>query len=1293
MHALSKPKTIESIWCVRKDFTQMKKRKCILIALLVMLSLILPGAAAYADEGAVWTYDENNLYVSFSGDLSGDVVIPDEVDGYAPNALKYGTFSGQNAVTSITLPSDMYVLQDGAISDMEGLTSVTLNEGLEYIGASNFLNCPALTEITVPASVRMVDGAFGSSLTQITFLGECPMFLNENFCFFMMPDEYTIYVPDDRLDEYTQALAACDVSPDHIQPSGQNAVPVEQPDMSEWFDVDEETGTIIAYKAFHAYVEIPAVINGVAITSIGEGALSGDYSIYGITFPEGLEEIGASAFYAASNITYISFPSTLRTIGDEAFFNAQASVIDWSEGLEQIGARAFMYDYEKTIELPSTVRTIGESAFESGHCMELHLSGDIEHIGARAFASTQLNYIVLDTYDVIDIASDAFTDTYVADVDLPWDSTIETRDAYTALLSDQCPDATVWINNPASAGVADYPEDGTYTLMDSVWTSYTGDDNCLTIWTSSNGVNITTLGEGLFKGNADIRAFYPHHCGWFTTIGDEAFADSGLEFIEMFPSITTIGSGAFRNCTNLTALTLPESLESIAADALDGCTSLTELIVLCDPAILPEGLLDSCTSLTEIYAAEDATDEQVETLSNIAGYPWYNPVTRIGEESAFEAMPYNPTSGDDFWYDETYSRIDQYNGYELNLVLPRDIDGIALTALGNSMMERAKADDDGNIELPVRSLVIPENYTTAYAYAFDGCESLETVICYAPLEQIPDAMFNNCKNLRNVVFVNGVRSIGQYVFSGCESLETVYIGDKVIDISEYAFLNDGGETAFDGDKCITDPAQMPDLDALLSEVKSDAMQAPDDDQTSNAVLTAQPVGEEGMAYVGKWNCVSMVFDGESMSPADFGMTMTVVLNEDGTMLTYYNDESEESVWGIADGIAYIEDMPVYVDDQGRLIVEEEGEKLIFEPYDGEVPVPTEAATAVEQPATVNADAEAFVGNWNCETIVIEGVNVAMSDLDMTLILTLSEDGSAVIYSDEELNYGTWSALDGVVDIADMTGTMNADGNLVIDDEDSQMIFVPYDGEMPVVDDAVDVTQPTETAEPVETAEPTETPEPAESANIASDYVGTWVCVIMKAGGAEYNLGELGVDMHLTVYEDGTAELYDCGEVETSELDVIDGVMYIEGMAFALDDEGNLILSEGDNALTFVRGEPDDIIGSTEESRLNVKYVCTGATVNDFEMDAASLGAEYALTFYEDGSLEMILAGTTLTDLTWTHEVTLEETGAELNKFVIDYYGMNLDATWTDTGFDLNYFNSMIMHFAKEGEEGVDKLII
>ena len=1129
----------------------MKKITIILLTLCLLL-----GGMALAEEGvappmgeAVWLYDETNNSVYVEGELQGDVTIPASINEHASYALQFSALCDQNSVTSLTLPDTMYVLQETAVANMSSLQSVTLNDGLEVIAASNFNRCPSLTSVTIPASVKLIDNAFMQcdSLKEIRFTGVCPTFVQTAFCFWWMPDDYVIYVPDDQYDAYAAALQDANGAVDHLQPSGQNAVLWDSKAQDDWFVFDADTGAINGYTQYHAYLEIPGTIGGVAVKSISEQAMRRDYSLFGVVLPEGLEYVGKEAFYYAGNLCYVKLPSTLKTIDDDAFNHIKGSRIEWSEGLETIGARAFQGNTMTTLTLPSTVKTIGEGAFERTPLGELHLSGDLQSIGSRAFVDCFLTYMAFDFHEPIDIAPDAFAGSNVADLDLPWDSSFENQAAYAEILREQCPNCTVWINNPVNGGVAENPiyDESICMFENGVWTMYQGDQPELTPWTWYDDIQVSGLGDGVFKGNQTIRSFYPHHCCWFTTIGDEAFADSSVEYVELFGSITTIGNGAFRNCLNIKELILPASLTSIGADALAGCDNLQTLTVLCDPAILPDGLLDECFAHTQIYAAPNATDEQVRILSEKAHRPWYAPVSRVGEPvNDLVQMPYAMFLIDDFWYDTEYARLDRYHGYELNLYLPREAEGMSLNTIGGDMMGRARGGDNYDMELPVRSVVVPENYTNIAYGAFIGCETLETFICYAPLDSVPDCMFQGCTNLREVVFVNGVRSVGSYVFDGCENLETVYLGQYVQQISETAFEGCNG---FDQSKCITDPALMPDVEALLTAVKSAPMPEPTPEPTP---APAVPVGEAGAPYVGLWQADILEMDGESYPVADMGMEMNFTLNADGTAESYDGEVAETGTWTVENGVVTLDGMPMTAED-GKLVMEEDGMKLIFVKEDG-------ASVPAADAAPVSGDGAAYVGTWQANLLEMDGESYPVADMGLVMYFTLNADGTAESYDGEVAETGTWAFENGAVIVDGVEIQVTEDGRLLMEDADSKLFFVRTDA-------APDVSAIE--AEPV-------SPETETAAS---------------------------VDL---------------------------------------------------------------------SSRMDIRYVCQSAETEGVTLDASLLGGEYSLTLHADGTADFVMVGSLIPGLPWTQD---GET------ILIDYFGNSMVALPTETGFDLNFFDSMLLH--------------
>lgn len=64
-----------------------------------------------------------------------------------------------------------------------------------------------------------------------------------------------------------------------------------------------------------------------------------------------------------------------------------------------------------------------------------------------------------------------------------------------------------------------------------------------------------------------------------TIIGDYAFRDcSGLTNVTM-PNVTSIGNGAFSDCSGLTTLTIPNLVTSIGDSAFYRCSGLTSITI------------------------------------------------------------------------------------------------------------------------------------------------------------------------------------------------------------------------------------------------------------------------------------------------------------------------------------------------------------------------------------------------------------------------------------------------------------------------------------------------------------------------------------------------------------------------------------------------------------------------------------------------------------------------------------------------------------------------------------------
>lgn len=90
----------------------------------------------------------------------------------------------------------------------------------------------------------------------------------------------------------------------------------------------------------------------------------------------------------------------------------------------------------------------------------------------------------------------------------------------------------------------------------------------------------------------------------------------------------------------------------------------------------------------------------------------------------------------------------------------------------------------------------------------------------------------------------------------------------------------------------------------------------------------------------------------------------------------------------------------------------------------------------------------------------------------------------------------------------------------------------------------------------------------------------------------------------------------------------------------------------------------------------MKFVCVNADVEGYTLDASMLGGEYSLVLHENGTTDFVMVGTAVPGVLWSM--------GENGNVLLDYYGTIMELVWMDTSFDLNCFDTMLMHFAAQG---------
>ena len=105
--------------------------------------------------------------------------------------------------------------------------------------------------------------------------------------------------------------------------------------------------------------------------------------------------------------------------------------------------------------------------------------------------------------------------------------------------------------------------------VDEIYYNVTGD--------SSVTVTYKDISTNTYSGNVTIPEIVNYNgiCYTIIEIGEYAFRYcSGLTSVAIPNSVTTIGHEAFRECSGIKRMDIPQSITSIEASAFLGCTSL-----------------------------------------------------------------------------------------------------------------------------------------------------------------------------------------------------------------------------------------------------------------------------------------------------------------------------------------------------------------------------------------------------------------------------------------------------------------------------------------------------------------------------------------------------------------------------------------------------------------------------------------------------------------------------------------------------------------------------------------------
>lgn len=706
----------------------------------------------------------------------------DSVMGYYNSETKELNFYGQGEVDADVIGT--YVTAEAK----QNATSITFDSYITGIAENAFENFPNLETITIPTNITKIESfafKYCPKLKTIMILGSntaTTLSLGQ-YAFYKKPNAtnakltFTLARQVECLEYYTKKPSSNLFTPDNTYLESIVIAGNYVQSIPEMLFINCKGLTTVTFSHVGNLKSIgtQAFQECTELTTLSTDGTSGK-------LPDAITTIAVKAFYDCSKLAKVSFSTTsnLTTIGKEAFENtgitsltipgkvtsigtdafknnSELATVTIREGVTSIPNNIFLNCYKlSSLSLPSTLKTIGDGAFKYNMALKtVNLPSGLTTIGSEAFAGAGLTSI--DLSRVTNLGTFAFQDCKSL-TSVTLSQTISNIPsgifAGTKLTT---------ITIPATANIGAEAFKNCTELQSIQMDRFSGNSIHFSAFEGCSKLTsfpllragLQFIGASAFKGSGLTEiSFDPTITANTLTIGDNAFEGTKLTSISLPGRLTKLGNNAFKNCSELTSITLEssETTLSIGSYAFIRYNSTKPLTFICNRPYSYEG--DYGTSYGSTMYENTATGAQS---------PFYREtlLTSVTFGGKATEIPYRSFEGC------------------TGLTSVSIANAPVLSYIGNSAFK-----DCTNLT----SITLPETLKTIAGAAFSGTK-LTKITIPAATTSIGTSAFENVA-LTSLTCADGTAglSIKNKAFYGAK-FQSISIPSRVTSIGEEAFRN------------------------------------------------------------------------------------------------------------------------------------------------------------------------------------------------------------------------------------------------------------------------------------------------------------------------------------------------------------------------------------------------------------------------------------------------------------------------------------------------------------------------